>query len=173
MPNTHKGYTFIETVTALAVAMILFAVAAPNFASIIRTNELVSSVNDIVRAVNLTRTEAIRTGGSSSLCASSDQISCNSSNWQDGWILFSDFNGNGVIDSNSNDAIVLVNNSLPPAVIIKASNTSRLTFTSDGFLPPGFNASFDICSKLGSGIKGRNIMVNAVGRPNTSYFNGC
>ena len=66
-----QGFTLVELMITLAVAVILVIIAVPNFSSIIATNKLTTTANDIVAAINIARMEAIKRNGNTAFCSDS------------------------------------------------------------------------------------------------------
>jgi type IV fimbrial biogenesis protein FimT len=83
----QRGFTILELMVTLAIAAVLFSMAAPSFSQLTIRNRLVTYANDFIATVNYARSEAIRRGSPVSICASSDGVNCAGS-WNDGWIVF-------------------------------------------------------------------------------------
>lgn len=97
-PSRSRGFTLMELLTTLTIAGILVTLAVPSFSEVIKNNRLITQTNDFVTTLNLARSEAIRRGERVTVCKSSDQVSCAGSGaWDQGWIVFSDVNGDGVV----------------------------------------------------------------------------
>lgn len=96
-----KGFTLIELLTVMAVAIILLGVGIPGFRTVMASNQLTSTSNDLVTSLNLARQEAVTRGLPVSVCPSSDGNGCSGgTDWSIGWMVFQD-NGTtpGVFDS--------------------------------------------------------------------------
>lgn len=91
-----KGFTLLELMVTLFIASILFAVAIPSFKQMSARNRLVTYANDLIASVNFARSEAVRRGAPVSICHTDDGATCSGS-WSDGWITFSDPDGDGDI----------------------------------------------------------------------------
>ena len=167
----QRGFTLIELMVTVAVAVIMLAVAVPGFNEIIRSNKLTTNVNGFVQALHLTRSEAIKSGGAT-LCASDNGTSCNGADWTKGWIIFSDFDLNGVV--NGSDAIVRVNDVMPSGATLPSATATTVTYAGTGFLNGvAGNLTFVFCGgRTGTGA-GRTVVVNRTGRPTTSNYNSC
>lgn len=84
------GFTLIELIVTTIVLAIVVAVGLPSFMTLIQNNRIATETNKVITAINLARSEAIKRGVNVTLCASSDQQTCASNNWSDGWIVFVD-----------------------------------------------------------------------------------
>ncbi len=88
------GFTLIELMITLSVMAIVATVGVPSFMSIIASNRVTAASNGMVTALNLAKSDAIRSGQNSVLCKSKDAATCDAKlNWSDGWLLFNDTNG--------------------------------------------------------------------------------
>ncbi|MEP7312674.1 MAG: GspH/FimT family pseudopilin [Pseudomonadota bacterium] len=101
MKNRAQGMTLIELLTAILVLSILFGLAIPTFREFTSNNRTVAAANDLVTALNLARSEALRRATTTIVCASNNQTDCSGAmNWATGWIAFVDANGNDMVDAN-------------------------------------------------------------------------
>lgn len=80
------GFTLIELLIAIAILAVLLGVGVPGFQETIRTNRVASITNDVVAALQIARSEAVRRGENVTVCSSNDQATC-SGTWADGWVV--------------------------------------------------------------------------------------
>lgn len=71
MKNHARGFTFVELIIAMAVAVALVAVAAPSFREMIISNRLSVATNDFISALSEARGEGLRRNAPTLLCGSS------------------------------------------------------------------------------------------------------
>ena len=93
----HKlqGITLIEVLVGITIVAILTSVATPSFTALLSVNRLATQANEILGALTISRSEAIRLNKRVVFCRSDDGTSCaaGGGNWQ-GWLVFADNNGN-------------------------------------------------------------------------------
>jgi type IV fimbrial biogenesis protein FimT len=131
------GFTLIELMITVAIAGIFASLAAPAMTTIIRNNRVQSEASSLVSDLQLARNEAIKRGSPVAVCpAAADGGSCITANtWQNGWITFTDLNGNGVYDS-STETVLRWRKALSSTDTIVASTkptTNSISFNRDGF----------------------------------------
>jgi type IV fimbrial biogenesis protein FimT len=143
------GFTLLELMVVLAITAILTAVAIPSFSNLIQSNAVSVNANILLSDLRFARSEAIRRGGSVVMCrsdapeatnpvCSSASSGADGHGWADGWILFQDWNGNGVQDDDEpllrvQPAIISLGSILEAgdsATAFRFSATGRLPATS-------------------------------------------
>ena len=67
--RVQQGFTLIELMITLAISAILLSVAAPAYQSFIGSTALTTATNDLVAALNMARSEALKRDGQVSLRA--------------------------------------------------------------------------------------------------------
>jgi len=92
------GFTLIELMVTIAIVAILLAVALPSFEGSMRSNRLATTTNELISTIALARSEALRSRRGAGLCATADGLACGT-NWNLGWMVWADANGNGVLNS--------------------------------------------------------------------------
>jgi type IV fimbrial biogenesis protein FimT len=102
MPRKRQnGFTLIELMVAIAVLAILLAIGLPSFQGTLRSSRVTGTSNELLTALTLARSEAIRSTRGAGLCASANGTACGGT-WNDGWLVWVDTNANGGLDANEN-----------------------------------------------------------------------
>lgn len=70
------GFSLVELMVTIAVAAIVLSIATPSFTSIINSNRLSSAANEMVAAIQIARTEAVRLNRSITVCSSANGLDC-------------------------------------------------------------------------------------------------
>ena len=152
------GYTLIELMSMLAVVSILVSVGLPLMNVFFESNRMISNTNDLVAGLNIARSEAIKQQIRITLCQSADTASCTGTGqWEDGWIVFQDPNGNATVDGG--ERILRLSAGADGNQVTIRSNdvinliTNSVSFTSRG-LPKALNGAtlsgtFRICDNRG------------------------
>lgn len=97
----QTGFTIIELMIAIIILSIALAWGVPSFQTLIQNNRLVSQTNQLTSLLALARSEAAkRPDVLISVCTSSDGSSCSgSANWENGWIIMTDADGDRALDT--------------------------------------------------------------------------
>ena len=172
-----SGFTLFELITALMVLGTVLALGVPIFIDLIRSNRAAANANELVSALSIARSEAVRRGARVTLCASDDGATC-SGTWSDGWIVVADGAANDIAAPVVSD--VLRAWSAPsgaPNVTTRRTNGNPVAATWVRFLPRGDVRTngvvpllFRIQPAMCSGEQGRDIELSAVGRTNVTRF---
>jgi type IV fimbrial biogenesis protein FimT len=137
----ESGFTMVELMITLVVVAILLAAAVPFLGDFTRNNRLVGQSNDIASSIQLARSEAVKQGVNTVICPSSDLTSCsnNAADWQNGWLVFSDFNLDGDLDAGASAPLCEATEDclMKTGTGIDYKNTLTTTATLLRFLPTG------------------------------------
>ena len=159
-PRRHKGFTLVELMITIAIAAILLGVAVPSFTNLISSNRLSTQANELITALNLARSEAVKRG-------QQVVIRKTGAEWENGWQLFVDIDRSTAAKTNvydNTDLELRVNSALPNGLTLRGNNnfTNFIRYQPDG--TSNNIGSFAICNN-GSITGAKLIIVNAIGRP--------
>lgn len=162
----------IELLMTLLVAALLLTIGVPSLQTFIKNGRLVTVTNELVSAFHVARSGAIKNGTFSCVCPSNNVSAavpaCNAgTNWEMGWIAFTDTTGNCVNPSNGVLLKVWDGSELDAGQIavrttdVSITATNLVRFNSRG-ATEGLNGSsqqgvFSICDD-------RGVTVNALGK---------
>lgn len=163
----QKGFTLLELIVVVAITGIVLAWGVPSFNNLIRNSRLTSETNSLVGDIQVARSEAIKRGANVTLCASPAptiaQPLCvaanNAANYDNGWIIFLDANGDGVRAVDGTEPVLRIAD--PPrgrsvALRVPTVQIQRaMMFVANGLraVPGGGNpvpGRFVLCSKSSS-----------------------
>ena len=156
----RSGFTLVELMVTVTVAAILLMVGVPSFISIIRSNNTVAQANHLVTSLNLARSEAIKRGMQVT-------VGRTGAEWEDGWRIFTDQNGDGVVDAG--DTVLKVYGALKEGFTLRTGGNFAdwVGYVSTGVSEgsgPGDNDTFHLCADNQVAAQGRSIVVSGTGR---------
>jgi type IV fimbrial biogenesis protein FimT len=131
--RASRGYNLIETITVMSLVAILAAIAVPSYRYVTSANRIASEGNGLLGDLQYARGEAIKEGQTVSVCVSTNGTACTGgANWQNGWIVFSDVNGDGVVEAG--DTVLRVQATFSGSDTFGANNNvTSVTFNREGF----------------------------------------
>lgn len=127
-----RGFTLVELVVVMALVALLVTIGIPGFNNVIRDNRLITGTNELVASMALARSEAVKRGIPVTVCASTDGAACTASNWEQGWIVFTDQGVAGTVDGD--DTMLRVQNALAGDINIADGGSTQIRYAADGFL---------------------------------------
>jgi len=182
----NSGFTLVELMITLAIVSILLVVGVPSLKTFMQSNRLIAASNELVSAIHVARSEAIKLNSAVTVCESSDGKKCASSgDWKNGWIVFVDANydlkNTGAACSAVNtDCLLRINEGFDDSDLqingldSGGSAISSITFTSRG-LPlaasgSSTSATLSVCvlDAGGSTTSSRAVVMSLAGRVRVS-----
>lgn len=165
------GFTIIELLIAIAIASILLAIAVPSFNQMIVSGRLTTQTNELVGALSLARSEAIKRNADVTLCrttgANGTTCVTAAGNWQD-WIVRA---GTGTIVQRGT-----VNTFNGSIVVTSTLNIDQVVFGPDGLARTGGGVVADhllrVCSRRGADRNIREVTLGAGSRMSTRSLDG-
>ncbi len=99
VPPRNRGFTLIELLITVVIVAIMLAVAAPSFTALINSNAIASQTNYFSSAIGTARSEAITRNTPVIMCKRNNLTCSNGVQWENGWIIFADNDGDDALDS--------------------------------------------------------------------------
>ncbi|MDH5473111.1 MAG: GspH/FimT family pseudopilin [Gammaproteobacteria bacterium] len=177
-----RGFTLVELMVVIAIAGLVLAFGMPALSPFIQNGRITTVTNDLISALYVARSEAIRMGSTGCVCPSNNptagaDATCNATdNWEMGWISFLDNStGNctfdGGIDGGGTDVLLKVwdGSSYSDKMTVRATNDNNsinavdyvrfnsrgATLTSGGVMQQGV---FNICDSRGvADVNGKSV----------------
>jgi type IV fimbrial biogenesis protein FimT len=130
------GFTLLEAVVVMAIVAILMAVAVPSYRYITNANRIAAEINGLLGDMQFGRAEALKEGQTVTVCvANAGGTACAGagvSTWQNGWIVFSDVNGDHTVEAG--DVILRVQSAFTGTdTFVAAPATGYVSFNREGF----------------------------------------
>jgi type IV fimbrial biogenesis protein FimT len=165
----QAGLSLSEILVTLSIASILVTSALPDLSDLLMANRVATLSNELLAAMQLTRSEAIKRNMDVTICKSNNATSC-SGHWSDGWIIFVDRDGDKQLDPADGDTLIRIH-----TLDEKRFNITWNAFRSDNYIrysAQGFihsnNGTFILCPSDRDARHARAIIINRVGRARVS-----
>lgn len=166
--DAAAGFTLLELMVTLIVLSVLLTVAVPGFFQTIRSNRAAANANELVTALSIARSEAVRRGARITLCPTTDGSGCNGT-WTQRWMLFADTAATDTAAPGFAAANVIREWSAPGGDAVIATQPAGAAWIrflprgqaiSDKGMPLVFGMEIEGCT----GLEARDVEVNSVGR---------
>lgn len=153
----NHGFTLLELMITLVIMAIMLSWAVPGFQELVRQNRLTTATNELVTALNLARSEAIKRGRTVTVTPSGGD-------WGAGWTTTTtDLDGNAVTVNTGNGI---------SGTLSMSGGAATFSFSASGFRNDGNGLSqISVCDSGSS--RGRQISVSVMGRPSTDSHYSC
>ena len=133
--HANRGVTLFEILVVMGIVAMLMAIGIPSYKYVTNANRISAEINGLLGDLQYARSEAIKEGQTVSVCVSSDQATCvgaTTTTWNNGWIVFSDPNGNGTVDAG--DLVLRAQKPFTGTDTLNANNSvGVITFNREGF----------------------------------------
>jgi len=164
------GFTLVEMMVTVSVAVVLMTAAVPSFVTVVQNNLLTVQANDFAATLIHARSEARKRRARVALCKSDDGASCSTADsvsWADGWIQFVDDDRDAAVDTG--ELILEVSTGIDNRLAPDSAFSEYISFLPDGraigngdTVPPA-QGGFLVCDARGL-EHARDIEISPVGR---------
>ena len=156
---------------AVGLTGLLLSLAVPALGLFMSNARQTGAINDFVSSIHVARSTAVTTNARVTVCPSTSGANCDGGEWTDGWIVFTDPDGDRNVD-------------MDERVVATSEGFERLEISSNEFAqflmyrPTGrvMNASlngssgaFTICDDRGSD-RAKVLTIDLSGRPRSSKY---
>ena len=168
MVTGNKGFTLLELIIIIGILGITLAIAAPGLGTMISNNRISSNASDFAAALQLAKAEAVARLNPVIVCKKNvDSNGCVAGgDWSQGWIVFSDDNGNGGVDAGDNEAVLLIHEALDSRITFGGTTgvDNFIAFRPSGTSSVTTTEVLIICDERGFDSSARGILVTITGR---------
>ncbi len=138
----QTGFTLLELMVTIVVASVILGFGVPSFMALVQNNRMTAAANDLLAALTIARTEAVKRATPVTICASNNPeapLPACAATPMNGWVVFVDSNdtdadgqpdGNVVIEPG--EVILQTHAALPPTMTPNA-NGVYASFAANGF----------------------------------------
>lgn len=155
----QQGFTALELLVTMAIIAILLTAGVPAFKNYSWNLRMKTAMDGLQTDLSLARSRAISHNIQTIICPAIDSNDCSGhSDWQDGWIVFTDLNG----DRHKQDSEPLLKIASAVEFLDIGSSRSRsyLRFYPNGS-SPGSNITILFCDKRGAEYAGKIAVSNS------------
>jgi type IV fimbrial biogenesis protein FimT len=161
-----KGVTLVELIVCISMLAVLTGLAIPSFSNLLSDWRRDSAVREFTGDLQLARSTALRTSRAVVMCATPDGLACAngaaSTDWRQGWIVFSDLDGNGALGNN--EPVIAQRDPRMGLQQMQSNITSgQIEFRPNGLLRRG-NATVDVLADGAAAQRMVNVRINVTGR---------
>lgn len=163
--HTQRGFTLIELMVTITVAVLLLSTAVPSLRSFTSRNQITASESTFMSTLAFARTEAVRRGRTVFVVASSGGSTGNE--FAGGWDVFADVDGDNLL-TNADLTTLRHYEALPASMVVHG--TAQITINASGYLAPATALTYKIC-QASAGTTGYLVTLPPSGTPDVAPLN--
>jgi type IV fimbrial biogenesis protein FimT len=164
---TQRGFTLLELVGVLAVSTVLASYSIPMAIDIKNSAVGAGVQEDLALSLNAARQHAVSTGQKTSVCASSDGITCEHGQWSAGWLVYQGGeveDGSVVLEANRIESYTVLNEDLEIELHDeKLDQVFSVSFNERGFNALNLKVASEVCSAE-SHLAAESVFIDRSGR---------
>ena len=169
----QRGFNLVELMLAISILAVLLGLGIPSMTAMVRDNRVAGNTNELVVALSVARSEAVRRGLPVAVCASTTGTSCAGAavaNWATGWIVFTDSSGAVGVVNGPTDEVLQRFDAASQGVLMTSNNLGFVRFLASGLPPIGapVDTTFTIRHTTCAGNNLRTVRITRTGRLNTT-----
>lgn len=176
--DRQRGFTLIELLITVIVLGVLLGIGVPNLRNFIQNSRITTQSNDMIGALAVARSEAIKRNKTVVLCRSADPTAATpacatggTGTWETGWLLFQDGDGSNTFSTPA-DELLQIHEAIPAGMTLRGNSAQLTDYLA--FAPSGMtkltapNAGdpahhFKLCDTRGTAF-GRAVVLETTGR---------
>ena len=157
----NSGFTLLELLITVAIISIVMAIAVPSMTSFTQNDRLTTNINTLIGHLAYARSEAVKRSQQVSICSSNNATTCTGGNWQDGWIVYIDADGDNSFTAG--EEVLRAQQALEGANTLTTAIGTQVTYDYRGFVNAASVGNFQLCDGR-SGPHGKTIRISTTGR---------
>ena len=165
----QEGFTLAELLVSLAVGALVLSLGVPSYTQFTQNAQQVRSANDLLSSLHVARDLAVTRNVRVTLCPSSSGTDCDSGDWQSGWIVFVDADGDRAVDAD--ETVSLAGDELDAVQVASAEFSQFLIYRPNGRIMVNNtrqnSGEFTLCDRRGP-TRARVVVIGTSGRPQVS-----
>lgn len=99
MVNGERGFTVVEMIVVVTIIAVLAVVGSSSYRTWLSKGSVTSEINDLANMMQYARAESLRQGVPVTICSGNSTGCSGSTSWDAGYVIFTDYNGNGTLDT--------------------------------------------------------------------------
>ncbi len=170
--NSSKGFTLVEVMVALVVAISIMVIGIPAFNGLLSSNLMTGYANQLVGDLRYARNSAVDNISHITVCASnSDQTGCSGTDWSNGWLIFEDEDQGDDLDAGEKILRVREIPSNERSDLVFGSGApSTIRFNTGGENVKGAEITLSLKRSDCIGTQARTITISVMGRPSVEHI---
>ena len=165
----QNGFTLIELMIAIGLTGLLLSMAVPALDIFVSNARQTGAINDFVSTIHQARSTAVTTNTRVTICPSAGGTDCESVDWNDGWIVFSDPDSDRTVDND--ETIIAVSGAVDGLTFESSEFGAFLMYRPNGRVMNaslnGSSGAFTVCDDRGSNYA-KVMIIDLSGRPRLS-----
>jgi type IV fimbrial biogenesis protein FimT len=132
---TQNGFTLYELMITLLIVGVVLTLGMPNLTAFTQNSRITTTANDLHAAFQVARSEAARAKSNITICASDNSMTAGADcqgNWEDGFIVFVDSNGD-IARAGASETVLRAHPAIANGVnLVLANNATFFSYASTG-----------------------------------------
>lgn len=150
--RSRNGFTALELMVTMAIVAILLSAGVPALRNYTWNQRMKAAMDTLQSDLKLARGRAISHNARTVICPAENAADCSGqSRWQDGWIVFTDLNGDR--HRQSGEPLIRQADATEHLEISSSASRSHVRFYPNGSAP-GSNATILFCDSRGAAHAG-------------------
>jgi prepilin-type N-terminal cleavage/methylation domain-containing protein len=157
--RTQNGFTLYELLITVMIVGLILTFGVPNMLQFSQNSRMTSTANDLHSAFHMARSESGRAKTNITICASNNSLAATSNcsgDWEDGFIVFVDTNGN-ISRAGATETVLYASGPMDDSITLAVANDATyFSYASTGLGRPNVGGNpavtqIVMCDERGTG----------------------